>query len=103
LRHISWFCLKLFNILKDYNFCLCIAHSKRLPYVEKVTANFTYLRFHGGKELYDSNYSDRELKYWLDKIKYWLEEGKSVYAYFNNDAYGYAVKNALKFRKLLVN
>jgi len=102
-RHKSWFCPELFNIIKDYNFCLCIAHSKRWPYVEKVTANFIYLRFHGGEELYGSNYSDRELKYWLDKSKHWLEEGKSVYAYFNNDACGYAIKNALKFRKLLVN
>ena len=100
-RHKSWFCPELFNILKDYNFSLCIAHSKRWPYIEKTTANFIYLRFHGGKELYGSNYSDRELKYWTDKSKDWLEEGRSIYAYFNNDAYGYAVKNALKFKELL--
>lgn len=101
-RHESWFCSKLLNILKDYNFSLCIAHSKRWPYIEKTTATFVYLRFHGGEELYGSNYSDRELKQWADKSKHWLEEGKSIYAYFNNDAYGFAIKNALKFRELLV-
>lgn len=102
-RHESWFCQELYNILKDYNFSLCIAHSKRWPYIEKSTANFVYIRFHGGEELYGSNYSDRELIYWSKKANYWLKEGKSIYAYFNNDAYGFAIKNALKFRELLDN
>ena len=102
-RHESWFCPELFNLLEDYNFSLCIAHSPRWPYREKTTANFVYLRFHGGEGLYDSNYSDRELEGWADKAKPWLSEGKSIYAYFNNDAYGYAVKNALKFKELLEN
>ncbi|HBY57814.1 MAG TPA: DUF72 domain-containing protein [Candidatus Atribacteria bacterium] len=102
-RHKSWFCPELFNILKDYNFSLCIAHSKRWPYIEKIIANFVYLRFHGGEELYGSSYSDRELKYWADKSRHWSKEGKIIYAYFNNDAYGYAVKNALKFKELLEN
>lgn len=100
-RHESWFCTELYDIFKNYNFSLCIAHSKRWPYVEIATANFIYLRFHGGEELYGSNYSNRELKYWANKSKHWLEGGKSVYAYFNNDAYGFAIKNALKFRELL--
>jgi uncharacterized protein YecE (DUF72 family) len=102
-RNESWFCSELYNILEDYNFSLGIAHSKHWPCIEKMTANFIYLRFHGGEELYSSNYSDSELKYWADKGKHWLSEGKSIYAYFNNDAYGYAVKNALKFRELLEN
>jgi len=60
-----------------------------------------YLRFHGGEQLYGSNYSQGNLKSWAKKIKNWLKERRTVYAYFNNDAYGYAVKNALRLKELI--
>jgi len=69
--------------------------------VEKVTTNFVYLRLHGGEVLYGSNYSDKELKGWTEKIEKWREKGKDVFVYFNNDAYGFAIKNALTLKKIL--
>lgn len=62
---------------------------------------FIYLRFHGKDVLYTSNYTDEELKDWAGKIKKWLKEGKDVYAYFNNDAAGYAIPNALTLKRWL--
>jgi len=100
-RHPSWFCQEVYSILQKYNFCLCIAHSNRWPVVEKLTADFIYLRFHGGVSLYHSNYSEAMLKEWADKAKCWLKQGKDLYTYFNNDACGYAIKNAQRFRQLL--
>jgi len=100
-RHPSWFCPEVYSLLGKHNFCLCIAHSNRWPTFEITTADFTYLRFHGGKSLYSSNYSPKELKKWADKARVWLREGKDFYAYFNNDARGFAVKNAIYFKKLL--
>jgi uncharacterized protein YecE (DUF72 family) len=35
------------------------------------------------------------------RVRTWVAEGKSVYLYFNNDAYGYAVRNALRLREIL--
>jgi uncharacterized protein YecE (DUF72 family) len=100
-RHKSWFCEVVYQILKHYNFSICIAHSNRWPSIEKITADPVYLRFHGGTVLYGSNYSDEELKYWSNNIKCWLAEGRSVYAYFNNDAHGFAVQNALRLKELV--
>ncbi len=100
-RHKSWFCDKVYEILRRYKFSLCVAHSNRWPYEKVVTADYVYLRFHGGEILYGSNYSDEELEGWAEKAKDWLSEGRDIYAYFNNDAYGYAVYNALKFGELL--
>lgn len=100
-RHKSWFCNETYDLLKKYNFALCFAHSPNWPWVETSTANFIYLRFHGGQDLYGSNYSDTELYNWATKAKIWLDEGKDVYAYFNNDAHGFAVKNALKFKEYI--
>jgi uncharacterized protein YecE (DUF72 family) len=49
--------------------------------------------------LYGSDYSDRELKQWAGKIQDWRKKDKNVFVYFNNDAYGFAVKNALALKK----
>ncbi|MDI6689116.1 MAG: DUF72 domain-containing protein [Actinomycetota bacterium] len=100
-RHKSWFCDEIYELLSKYNFSLCVAHSNRWPFVEISTADFVYLRFHGGEILYGSNYSDGELKGWSSEAKKWLHEGRDIYAYFNNDAYGFAVYNALKLRELI--
>ena len=100
-RDESWLCQDAFRILEEFNFAFCIAHGSGLPYVEAVTSDFVYLRLHGGEVLYGSNYSDKELKAWAEKVKGWEKKGKAVFVYLNNDAYGFAVKNGLALRKLL--
>lgn len=100
-RHQSWFTEEIYQVLRENNFSLCIAHSTRWPYQEVTTADFIYLRFHGGEVLYGSNYSDKELAEWASKARRWLGEGKDIFAYFNNDAHGYAVDNAIKLRTLI--
>lgn len=100
-RHESWFCQEIYDLLKQAKASLCIADSSVWPSVEKITTNFVFLRFHGGRQLYASRYSIEELKPWAVKISNWLNQGLKVYAYFNNDAYGFAVKNALELKDLV--
>ncbi len=100
-RHESWFCEEVYKLLKKYNVALCLADSPEFPTAEVVTADFVYLRFHGGKILYGSRYSKKEIGAWAQKIKKWTKQGFDVYAYFNNDAFGYAVENAKELKKLL--
>ena len=99
-RHESWVSDEIYDILRKYNAALVITDSPIFPKVEARTADFSYIRFHGGKELYLSEYSQKELDVWAEKISKWRERG-DVYAYFNNDANAYAVKNALELKKLL--
>jgi uncharacterized protein YecE (DUF72 family) len=87
--------------LEEFGFAFCIAHGSGLPSLEKITSSLIYLRLHGGDVLYGSDYSDKELKQWARKIQDWREKGKTVFVYFNNDAYGFAVKNALTLKKLV--
>lgn len=98
-RNETWFERDTYDILKKYNTCLCIAHSNRWPCVKEITSDFLYLRFHGGQILYGSNYSEEELKGWADFVL--SIKIKNIFAFFNNDAYGYAVKNTLRFKELL--
>ena len=99
-RHASWFAPAIYQLLKKHQVALCIAESPRWPCQEEITANFIYLRFHGAGSLYSSKYTDKELKNWAKKIKKWLKN-RDVYVYFNNDAYGYAIKNAQALKKLV--
>jgi uncharacterized protein YecE (DUF72 family) len=87
--------------LEEFRFAFCIAHGSGLPFIEKITSNFIYLRLHGGEVLYGSNYSDKELKRWAGTIQDWTKKDKTVFVYFNNDAYGFAVKNALTLKRLV--
>jgi uncharacterized protein YecE (DUF72 family) len=98
-RHRSWFDKEVYDLLRQYNFCLGIADSDQWPCIKEVTTDFIYLRFHGRDGLYSGNYADKELKEWTAFAKQF--EGKDIFTFFNNDAYGYALKNALKFRELL--
>lgn len=99
VRHSSWISEKVFAILKAHNIAFCIADtSGRYPYHEIVTANFAYIRLHGSKKLYKSDYSKNELEIWAQKIKA-LE--KDTYVYFDNDFEGYAVKNAKRLKGIL--
>jgi uncharacterized protein YecE (DUF72 family) len=99
-RNESWFCEEVYNLLKKYNYALVIADSPSFPAHEVVTADYAYFRFHGGSVLYGSEYSGRELNKWTKKIKA-LSNVKDIYIYFNNDAFGFAIKNAGYLRSLL--
>lgn len=118
-REKTWFCKDVYNILRSYNFSLALADwpfilqtegkpqeigiiKYKAPKVDvEETADFLYIRRHGAVALYASNYSEEELQRDARYIKEWFREGKEVYIYFNNDAYGYAVRNALFLKKLL--
>jgi len=76
-----------------------IADSPSYPKAEEVTADFIYLRMHGSKVLFTSNYTKKELNSLSQGIKKWLKTA-DVYVYFNNDAYGYAIENAKELSKL---
>jgi len=100
-RHPSWFCPEIYQFFRKYkNFSLCLVDSPHWPTAEEITGNFIYIRMHGGKILYSSDYSEKELKRLANRIKKYLKQGLDVYCYFNNDACGFAVKNAKRLSKL---
>ncbi len=46
-------------------------------------------------------YPTDELAFWAKRLSIDIAEGREVYAYFNNDAEGYAIRDALGLHKLL--
>ncbi|MDP4223781.1 MAG: DUF72 domain-containing protein [Bacteroidota bacterium] len=102
IRNKSWINDDFLQLLSIYRVAFVIADSgRRYPYHEAVTTGFIYLRFHGREQLYATDYSENDLRQYAEKISGWLYDGKEVWAFFNNDFHGYAVKNALRLMEML--
>jgi len=100
-RHESWFSQEVYETLGKRNISLTIADTPSYPMVERLTADFIYIRLHGHEHLYASDYTEEELQVWASKINKWKKMVKIIYVYFDNDAWGFAVKNAIRLKELL--
>lgn len=103
IRHPSWYTQDLFDLFKKYNIALCIHDLTGDLLLEKITATFVYLRFHGPINPYYGKYTPDFLKQWAEKIYQWIKQNLKIFVYFNNDAHGWAVENALEIKKILDN
>jgi len=102
-RHESWFVPEVYELLRAHGAALVIGVHKDRPFQSlELTADWTFVRFHYGEYGRHGNYSERELGSWAERIDEWRRSA-DVYAYFNNDWEGYAVKNGLRLKELLDN
>lgn len=94
-RHPSWHCDEVFGLLEAHGVAYCVMSGADLPCILRATAPFVYVRLHGpDNHLYAGSYSDDDLRWWAERIWEWQGDGKEVWAYFNNDGHGHAVRNA---------
>jgi uncharacterized protein YecE (DUF72 family) len=102
-RHPSWEHAGVYALLERAGAAYCVMSGANLPCNLLVTAGFAYVRLHGPdhRHLYAGSYSDSDLGWWADRIREWDAAGKDVYAYFNNDGEGNAVRNAWTLKRLL--
>ena len=94
-RDERWLCPEVFKVLERHHAALCI-HDMLKNHPRLLTAEWTYLRYHG--DHYSGSYSEEQLSREADWINRQLGSGLDVFAYFNNDAHGYAVNNARELR-----
>jgi uncharacterized protein YecE (DUF72 family) len=102
-RHPSWHAEPVFSLLERHRTAYCVMSGADLPCVLRATSDFVYVRLHGpdSNALYAGSYTSDDLRWWGDRIREWVASGKEVYAYFNNDGHGHAVRNAEALRELL--
>jgi uncharacterized protein YecE (DUF72 family) len=102
-RHPSWHREEVFALLADHGAAYCVMSGAGLPCVLRATAPFVYVRLHGPDphHLYAGSYSEDDLRWWASRVREWEGQGRDVYAYFNNDGEGNAVRNAETLRHLL--
>jgi uncharacterized protein YecE (DUF72 family) len=98
-RHKSWWNETVYEAFRKTGTIFCSCSGPRLPDELIKTADDVYIRFHGKTRWYRHDYTAEELNVWAKRIN---ESGaRSVWAYFNNDRDGYAIKNARTLARLL--
>ena len=85
-RDPSWHDDATYDTLRAHGAALCIYDDAGTVTPKEVTADFVYLRFHGTEEGYRGPYGREGLAPWAGAINTWLDQGRDVFAYFNNDA-----------------
>jgi uncharacterized protein YecE (DUF72 family) len=94
-RDPTWYRQDIYEMLRRYNVGLCIHDWRGEQSPTELTADFSYIRFHGATGRYQGEYTPEMLRKWADLICGWLPKLKDVYVYFNNDVGGHAIRNAL--------
>jgi uncharacterized protein YecE (DUF72 family) len=102
-RHKSWLVPAVYDVLRASNCALCLPVGWDIPLDVQLTADWTYLRFHGGQ--HGTGFEDDELQPWAERIRGWREQGVDSYSYFNNDTLWHdrpaAIDNARRLLELI--
>jgi uncharacterized protein YecE (DUF72 family) len=100
-RHESWFTDEVLELLRWHGVALAIGdHPERPWQSHELTADYSFVRFHYGHRGRRGNYSETELDEWARELRR-LARRAEVFAYFNNDWEGFAVRNARGMRERL--
>jgi uncharacterized protein YecE (DUF72 family) len=102
VRHESWLALDIVRRLDRARVALCLHDSAQLSVTGPITAPFVYIRRHGTSGRYHGSYPTGMLVQDATRIRSWLRQDRDVYVYFNNDHRAFAVANALKLRRILL-
>jgi len=98
VRDPRWLCDEVYAILRRYAAALCI-HDLIADHPRLITTDWVYLRFHGASS--GGNYTRQVLMAQGSQVAQYLNDGLDVFAYFNNDAHGYAVHDAADLRRMV--
>ncbi|MFC2091865.1 DUF72 domain-containing protein, partial [Elusimicrobiota bacterium] len=113
-RNSAWLKKNIFKLLKENNIGYCSVDEPELPrlmpFVNEVTSDIAYMRFHGRNKnwfnapvsvRYDYLYSKKELENFLPEIKKMDSSAEKTFIFFNNCHSGSAATNAKTLKDLL--
>ncbi len=103
VRDPSWLHDEVIEVMRRHHAALCI-HDLLPDHPWELTTGWTYVRFHGPDALarpYVGPYGPDRLQPVAARLAGWLAAGIDVYAYFNNDYDGHAVRDAQWLRAAL--
>ncbi|QJD98433.1 DUF72 domain-containing protein [Mucilaginibacter robiniae] len=100
-RNRSWYEDNVYEILDEHQAGM-VLHDLPASAAPMQTGNvdFVYLRFHGPNGGYRGSYDDNFLYEYAQYIHEWMQDGKTVYAYFNNTM-GQAVQNLITLNRFV--
>lgn len=99
-RHPSWWHDEVRRILERHRAALCWADRGGPIAPLWVTAEWAYLRFHGGRASPPSCYGRQALATWVERLAEHYPTAADVLVYFNNDGHACALRDARVFARL---
>ncbi len=109
-RHPSWFQEDVYETLDRKEAGFVSYHHPFMDTPRVATGKCIYVRFHGSQGLYYGQYSRKDLQSWATWVQENMaqvgkgkrEAGRSTFIYFNNDAGGDAIHDALALKRILL-
>jgi uncharacterized protein YecE (DUF72 family) len=99
-RHDSWFVPEVRSALEKRGAALCLVDRAGMRTPRWRTAEWGYVRFHHGRGVPPSCYGTTALESWTGVIAEAWRNDADVFVYFNNDAFGCAVRDAITLARL---
>ncbi|MFE3493272.1 DUF72 domain-containing protein [Streptomyces sp. NPDC059175] len=100
-RHASWWTEEVRDVLERHRATLCWADRRSRPLTPLWrTADWGYVRFHEGRAQPWPAYGRKALASWAGRIAEAWPDRADVFAFFNNDPGGAAVRDATAFARL---
>ena len=100
-RDVRGYTASSIHRLRAHGVSLCVHDMSGSASPRLVTTRLAYVRFHGYGAKYGGRYPANRLKSWADWINGLVAQGIDVFAYFNNDVDGQAVRDAKRLRALV--
>jgi uncharacterized protein YecE (DUF72 family) len=100
-RHPSWYVAETYHLLNRRGVALCLHDKAGSAIDQPIVGPIVYVRFHGTSGRYHGSYSRRTLTSWAHRLAEQTQDGRQVFAYFNNDPDATAVENAQTLRSAL--
>lgn len=102
-RDESWLIQRVWSLIEDHGIAHVIVDEPKLPIDLKITADFSYIRWHGHGEdpWFNYRYSLEELETWVPRLEQVTSSVETTFGYFNNHFAGNAPLNAFQMLSLL--
>ncbi len=100
-RDSSWYSEEIYERLEQHHVALCLHDLEGSASGRLSVGPFVYVRFHGSGSKYGGRYPDSTLADWAGWLSEQRVKGRSVYAYFNNDAGGHEPRDAARLLAFL--
>ncbi len=108
IRHRNWLKEEFYELLSNHKIALVLADYAYMPKLEKITADFAYIRWLGNrKDVPDDTYAKiildrtKELQDWSKVVKGFIDKKIPVYGYFNNHYMGHSPGSIRIFLELI--
>lgn len=114
-RNSRWISDAAFRFPRDNGMGYCAVDEPEIkglmPFIPDCTSDIGYIRLHGRNKdwfkaplavRYNYDYSDEELKGFLDSVKKMASQTQKVFVFFNNCHAGHAAKNTVRFARMLL-